>query len=87
MAITEQIEDLLEATLTATLKRVRSDDCNGTDLGAAVKVLKEVGALHALATDRTQEAGRLRQQHQINDLPDFDENGNPINLPPNRPSR
>jgi len=87
IAITEKIEELLESTLDATLKRVRSDDCNGTDLGAAVKVLKEVGALQALATNREQFEGLRRQRQEVDALPDFDEGGKLIDLPLNRPSR
>ena len=87
LGTTEKIEELLDVTLDAVLKRVRSDDCNGTDIGAAVKVLKEVGALQAIATSREQLEGQLRQQEEINGLPDFDENGRVFHLPANRPSR
>lgn len=90
LGTTERIEGLLDATLNAVLKRVQSDDCNGTDLGAAIKVLKEVGALQAIATNREHLEAQLHQQQMIGELPkldDFDEQGRIVELPANRPSR
>jgi hypothetical protein len=87
MATSEKIEDLLEATLDATLKRVRAGDVNGTDITAAVKVLKEVGVLKALADLPARNAHTKAMQQQLDDLPDCDEHGQIIDLPSNRPSR
>lgn len=86
LSTTEKIEELVEATFDAALKRVKSDEVNGADLNAATKILEKVGALQAIANKHEEKAQELRQKRilsnqLIDGLPDFDEDGNILSLP------
>lgn len=90
--LAERVEKLAEATLDTALSRVLADDCNGTDLNAATKILKEIGGFEYISKALHQKAMAQNDTLDTADMDDFDEDGNILsinstNLPPNSPSR
>jgi len=76
LSITEKLEDLVEATLDAALSRVKSPECNGSDLNAAAKIISQFNAADFILNQKATEERRIENDAFIDDLPAFDEHGN-----------
>lgn len=81
MNIDEELEALLQETIKGLRKRITSDDANASDFTAVIKLLGAAGTIDALKDAKSREEREQQFSHVLDTLPDFDEDGNPTNLP------
>jgi hypothetical protein len=76
--IDTELEALLWETIEGLRKRISSDDANASDYGTAIKLLDATGTIEAVRDDKTRTERDKEFAATLDDLPAFDETGQPI---------